>query len=182
MNQTETVTLAGGCFWCAEAIFKKLKGVVKVISGYSGGKTQNPTYAEVSSGTIGHAETIQITFDPTVISLEQVYEVFFKLHDPTTLNRQGNDVGSQYRSAIFYHSPKQKASAEKVKQDIVDAKLYPGKIVTEIVPFTRFYPAEEHHQDYYTKNSYQPYCQLVIDPKITKLYKTFPEMIKPEYK
>jgi len=182
MNPKEIATLAGGCFWCTEAVFNKLRGIVKVVSGYSGGRTQNPTYEEVSNGRSGHAEAIQVTFDPSVISPEQIYEVFFKLHDPTTVNRQGNDVGTQYRSVIFYHSPQQKAVAEKVKQQILNMKLYPGQIVTEIVPFTAFFPAEKYHQDYYTKNSYQPYCQLIIDPKITKLYKTFPALIKPEHK
>src|SRR3989344_866138 len=181
MNPKEIATLAGGCFWCTEAVFNKLRGIVKGVSGYSGGRTQNPTYEEVSNGRSGHAEAIQVTFDPSVISPEQIYEVFFKLHDPTTVNRQGNDVGTQNRSVIFYHSPEQKLSAEKIKQRISKAKLYPGKIVTEIVPFTAFFPAENYHQDYYAKNSSQPYCQLMIDPKITKLFKSFPEMIKSEY-
>jgi len=176
----ETLTLAGGCFWCTEAIFHKLKGVEKVVAGYNGGQTPNPTYEQVCTGTTGHAEAIQITFNPTVISCEQLLEVFFKLHDPTSVNRQGNDIGTQYRSAIFYHSPKQKAAAEKVIQQITHEHWYPGKIVTELVPFTVFYPAENYHQDYYTKNSYEPYCQLIIDPKITKLYKNFPEIIKTE--
>ena len=158
----ETATLAGGCFWCTEAIFKRLKGVESVTPGYTGGTVPNPTYEQVSTGTTGHAESIQITFDPKRISYGKILEIFFHLHDPTTINRQGNDVGPQYRSAIFYHDETQKRIAEETKQTIHGA-------VTEIVPYTMFYPAEDYHRDYYAKNSYQPYCQVVIDPKIQKL-------------
>ncbi len=161
----EHATLAGGCFWCTEAIFKRLKGVNTVVSGYSGGTILNPTYEQVCTGTTGHAEAVSITFDPTVISYDTLLDVFFALHDPTTLNQQGADVGTQYRSAVFYHSDEQKQIAEK--------KLQPG-FVTEIVPYKNFYPAEESHQDYYSKNSYAPYCQVVIDPKINKLLEDYP--------
>lgn len=171
--QTETVTLAGGCFWCTEAIFKRLRGVIRVTPGYSGGTMEKPSYEAVSTGVTGHAEAIQIEFDPQVISFEKLLEVFFKLHDPTTLNRQGNDTGTQYRSVIFYHDQNQKDLAEKIKNQVDTSGLYPNKIVTEIVPFEKFYPAEEHHLDYYAKNSSAPYCRVVIDPKISKLYKNF---------
>lgn len=176
----EKATLAGGCFWCTEAIFKKLKGVEKVTPGYSGGETETPTYAAVSDGTTGHAEAIQLEFDPSVITYEKLLEVFFKLHDPTTLNRQGNDVGNQYRSVIFYHDQKQKELAEKIKGIIEKKKIYSSPIVTEIVPFEKFFPAEDYHLDYYAKNPEQPYCRIVIDPKITKLYKEFKEDVKEE--
>lgn len=167
----EMATLAGGCFWCTEAIFKRLKGVGSVIPGYAGGTVANPTYEQVSSGTTGHAESAQITFDPKIISFEKLLTIFFHLHDPTTANRQGNDVGPQYRSAIFYHDGNQKKSAEKLKKEISNA-------VTEITPFTNFYPAEDYHRDYYAKNSSQPYCQYVIDPKIQKLIKEFSSDLK----
>jgi len=172
----ETVTFSGGCFWCTEAIFKRIKGVESVTSGYSGGKIENPTYEQVYSGTTGHAEAIQIEFDPKIISYEKLLEVFFKLHDPTTLNRQGNDVGTQYRSAIFYHGEKQKTQAEKAKLKM--QKIYRGKIVTEIVPFSNFYKAENYHQNYFENNKNAPYCQVVIDPKIQKLYKDFKDITK----
>ncbi len=177
-NLHETVTFAGGCFWCTEAVFQKLKGVTSVIPGYTGGKIPNPTYEQVCTGTTGHAEAIQIIFDPNLIPFRKLVEVFFHLHDPTTLNRQGNDTGTQYRSAIFYSSETQKKNAQEVKADIGQQKLYPGKVVTEIVPFTKFYKAENYHQDYYNKNSYQPYCQYVIDPKIQKLKKEFAAEVK----
>jgi peptide-methionine (S)-S-oxide reductase len=175
----EKATLAGGCFWCTEAIFKRLKGVTKVTPGYSGGM-EKPTYEAVSSGTTGHAEAIQIEFDPDVISYEKLLEVFFHLHDPTTLNRQGNDVGTQYRSVIFYHDEKQKEAAEAVKTQISKSGMYPNSIVTEILPFEKFYQAEDYHLDYYAKNSDAPYCRVVIDPKITKLYKEFKNEVKEE--
>lgn len=165
----EVATLAGGCFWCTEAIFKRLKGVASVIPGYTGGTKENPTYEQVCSGKTGHAEAIQVTFDPKIISFEQLLDIFFHLHDPTTLNQQGNDVGTQYRSAIFYHDENQKKISEKMKQP---------NFVTDIVLFTNFYPAEDYHRDYYAKNSYQPYCQYVIEPKITKLYKDYNEIVK----
>lgn len=167
----ETATLAGGCFWCTEAIFKRLKGVIEVIPGYTGGTVENPTYEVVCSGKTGHAEAIQIKFDPKIISFETLLEIFFKLHDPTTLNRQGNDVGTQYRSAIFYHDEAQKKEAlDKIKK-------IPGA-VTKLEPFSKFYPAEDYHKNYYERNSSQPYCQIVIDPKIQKLYRDFKQQIK----
>ncbi len=169
----EMATLAGGCFWCTEAVFKRLKGVEKVVPGYAGGHVENPSYEEVCTGTTGHAEAIQITFDPEVISYEALLEVFWHLHDPTTLNRQGNDVGTQYRSAIFYHDEAQKEAALKSKDEAEKGRLYRNKIVTEIVPFTKFYEAEKYHWDFYDSNRYYPYCQVVIDPKIQKLYKEF---------
>ncbi|MBI4066334.1 peptide-methionine (S)-S-oxide reductase MsrA [Candidatus Gottesmanbacteria bacterium] len=163
----EVATLAGGCFWCTEAIFKRLKGVSSVVSGYT--------------GDTSHAEAIQTTFDPTVISYEKLLEVFFRLHDPTTPNQQGNDVGTQYRSAIFYQSEEQRKTAESVKKRLEDAGVY-KKIVTEIVPATTFYPAEDYHQDFYTNNSYTPYCQYVIDPKISKLLAHYREDVKSEFR
>lgn len=169
----EKATLAGGCFWCTEAIFKRLKGVTSVMPGYSGGTKDNPTYKDVTSGKTGHAEAIQVTFDPSVISYAQLLDVFFHLHDPTTLNQQGNDVGTQYRSAIFYHNEGQKKIAEKLKQP---------NFTTEIIPFKNFFPAEDYHRDYYAKNSYAPYCQYVIDPKITKLLRDYREHVKEEFR
>lgn len=176
--EASIATLAGGCFWCTEAIFKRLKGVAKVTPGYSGGSMENPTYNAVSAGNSGHAEAIQIEFDPNVIGYEKLLEIFFQLHDPTTLNRQGNDVGTQYRSVIFYHDQKQKEIAEKVKGETAQSGLYPNPIVTEIVPFENFYKAEDHHLDYYAKNSGAAYCRVVINPKITKLYKNFGDEVK----
>jgi len=178
-EKLETTTLAAGCFWCVEAIFSRLKGVQKVVSGYSGGKVPNPTYHEVCSGATGHAEAVQITFDPETISLAELLEVFWRTHDPTTLNRQGADAGTQYRSAIFYHDDRQREVAERSKREADDAGLWPDPIVTEIVPFTHFYAAEGYHQDYYRQNRLQPYCRLVIDPKISKLQKEFSERLKP---
>lgn len=172
-DSLETITLAGGCFWCTEAIFIRLKGVESVTPGYSGGNIENPTYEQVCSGATGHAEAIQITFDPKIISYEKLLEVFFKLHDPTTLNRQGADYGTQYRSSIFYHNEEQKKGAEIVKNAIEKSGMYNSKIVTEIVPFKSFYAAENYHKNYYDANRSQPYCQLVIDPKIQKLFKEF---------
>lgn len=178
----EVATLAGGCFWCTEAIFKRLRGVESVTPGYTGGNPppggRNPTYEEVCSGTTGHAEAIQIVFDPRVITYQRLLEVFWALHDPTTPDRQGSDVGTQYRSAIFYHSGEQKTIAEGLKIKLESSGKYKEKIVTEIVPFTKFYPAEEYHRDYYTRHSNQPYCQIVIDPKIQKLYKEFGQEVK----
>ncbi len=171
-NNLATATLAGGCFWCTEAVFKRLKGVESVEPGYSGGTIKNPTYEQVCSGTSGHAEAIQIKFDPNIISYEKLLEVFFKLHDSTTLNRQGNDVGTQYRSVIFYHSPQQKRVAEEVKGKVEGS-------TTEITPFTNFYKAEDYHKNYYDANRSLPYCQLIIDPKIQKLYKDFQELTTP---
>jgi len=172
-------TVAGGCFWCTEAVFQKLKGVVKVTPGYTGGKVENPTYEQVCSGETGHAEAIQVEFDPSVITFEKLLEVFWALHDPTTLNRQGNDEGTQYRSSIFYHNEGQKDLAEKSLKQAEKSGMYPDKFVTEIVPFSKFYPAEDYHLNYYEQNkSSNPYCRIVIDPKITKLYKDFKGQLK----
>lgn len=177
-KKLEVATFGSGCFWCTEAVFEKLKGVVSVVSGYSGGSTDNPTYKEVCSGVTGHAEVTQITFDPTVISFTELLEIFWKTHDPTTLNRQGNDVGTQYRSAIFYHSEKQKKLAEEYKLKLKEAKIFNGPIVTEISKFEKFYPAENYHQDYYEQNKSQPYCSFVITPKVEKFKKVFKEKLK----
>ena len=165
----EMATLAGGCFWCTDAIFDQLKGVVKVESGYSGGNVPNPTYEDVCSGNTGHAESIQVTFDPTVVSYKDLLHIFFTTHDPTTLNRQGADVGTQYRSAVFYRSPEQEKAAREVIRELGNDKIWKKQIVTEVVPFKGFYKAEDYHQQYYAKNSRQPYCRVVIEPKIAKL-------------
>jgi peptide-methionine (S)-S-oxide reductase len=171
--KNDTATLAGGCFWCLEAVFVDLKGVEEVISGYSGGQVPHPTYHEVCAGTTGHAEAVQIRFDPSQVSYEDILKVFFTIHDPTTLNRQGADVGTQYRSAIFYHSEEQKAAAEKVMQELEAQKIWRAPIVTEVAPFTTFYPAEDYHQNYYANNPRQPYCQVVVAPKVAKFRKQF---------
>ncbi len=172
----ETATLGGGCFWCTEAIFQRLKGVSSVVSGYSGGDMDKPNYDQVSSGKTGHAEVIQINFDPKLISYSDILEVFFKTHDPTTMNQQGADIGTQYRSVIFYHDDKQKSQAEELIKKL--ATNYSQPIVTQLKPFTNFYQAENYHQDYYNLNHDKPYCQLVIDPKIQKLYKEFKDKVK----
>ena len=177
-DRLETATLAAGCFWCVEAVFSRLKGVEKVVSGYTGGKVPNPTYEEVCEGTTGHAEAVQITFDPATISFAELLEVFWRSHDPTTRNRQGADVGSQYRSAIFYRDERQRAIAEASKREAEEAGLWPDPIVTEIVPRGDFHAAEAYHQDYYRLNQNQPYCRLVIDPKIRKLQKEFAGQLK----
>ena len=177
----EIATLANGCFWCSEAIFARLKGVKSVLPGYSGGKVENPTYEQVSSGRTGHAEAAQIEFDPSVISFEKLLDVFWHTHDPTTLNRQGNDVGTQYRSAIFYHDDKQKVIAEKSKRDIEAQGAYRDPVVTEITPFKKFYVAEDYHKNYYDEHHSAPYCKFVIDPKIHKLLKNFGDELKVEY-
>lgn len=169
----EQATFAGGCFWCTEAIFQRLKGVTKVTSGYTGGTTKNPSYDDVCGGSTGHAEAIQIEFDPTVTPYETLLEIFFQTHDPTTLNQQGADIGTQYRSAIFYHSDKQKEAAQKVTDKLTKSGEFKSPIVTELSAFTVFYPAERYHRDYYNRNPDQAYCRIIIDPKITKLYKHF---------
>jgi peptide-methionine (S)-S-oxide reductase len=169
----EIATLAGGCFWCLEAIFNQLKGVEQVESGYSGGKTSNPSYRQVCSGATGHAEVVQVTFDPKVITFKELLQVFFTIHDPTTLNRQGPDVGTQYRSAIFYHSPEQQAIADQVIAELNAAHIWNARIVTEVTAFQVFYRAEDYHQRYYENNSYQPYCRAVIAPKVVKFRKEF---------
>ena len=172
-HKQETATLAGGCFWCLDAVFADLKGVDKVESGFSGGAVPNPSYEQVCTGSTGHAEVVQVTFDPSVISYRDLLDVFFTVHDPTTLNRQGNDVGTQYRSAIFTHSPEQKAAAGKAIADLTAQRVWSGPIVTRIEPFTAFYRAEDYHQDYYAKNPRAGYCQLVIAPKVAKFRKHF---------
>ena len=178
----ETATLGAGCFWCVEAIFQDLEGVYSVVSGYSGGHVENPTYKQVTTGETGHAEVTEVKFDPDVISFEDILYVFWRTHDPTTLNRQGADVGTQYRSAIFYHDEKQKEIAEKSKAETEKSGLYNDPIVTEITPFKAFYEAEDYHQDYYNLNPNQPYCRIVIDPKINKFRKQFKDKLKDEVK
>lgn len=174
----EVATLGGGCFWCLEAVFVDLEGVEKVVSGYTGGKSADPTYREVCSGTTGHAEVVQVTFDPEVLSLKALLEIFFTLHDPTTLNRQGADEGTQYRSAIFYHTPEQKMVAEQVIKAVDAEGIWDGPIVTEVVPLTTFYQAEDYHQDYYKLNPDQGYCRVVIAPKVAKFRKHYFEKLK----
>lgn len=176
--QTETATFGGGCFWCTEAIFKSLKGVESVESGYSGGKLKNPTYKEICTGETGHAEVIQIVFNPKVISFNELLEVFWETHDPTTLNRQGADVGTQYRSVIFYHSAAQKETAEKYKAELNKENVFGKPAVTEISALDKFWPAEKYHQDYYENNSTQGYCQFVIVPKLQKFRKIFKDKLK----
>jgi peptide-methionine (S)-S-oxide reductase len=176
----ERATLAGGCFWCLEAVFDELKGVASVESGYSGGHVPDPSYRAVCTGTTGHAEVVQVSFDPGVISYEDILRVFFAIHDPTTLNRQGNDVGTQYRSAIFYHTPEQKAAAEKVMAELSAAGIWGRPIVTEIVPFEKVYVAEDYHQEYFANNPYQPYCMAIVAPKVHKFRKQFVDMLKKE--
>ncbi len=177
-DKREVATLGAGCFWCVEAVFQDLQGVHQLVSGYAGGTVESPTYQQVCRGTTGHAEAVQITFDPDVLSYEELLEVFWRTHDPTTLNRQGADVGTQYRSAIFYHTDVQRAIAEKSKRGIDASDLWPDPIVTEIVPFTNFYEAEGYHQNYYRSNPNQPYCRAVIDPKIRKFRKEFQDRLK----
>lgn len=177
-ERTEVATLAGGCFWCLEAVFVDLKGVERVESGYSGGTVPNPTYSQVCTGTTGHAEVVQITFDPQVTSFRDLLGVFFTIHDPTTLNRQGEDVGTQYRSAIFYHNDAQKAAAEQVIREIAADGLWDAPIVTEVKPFTTFYKAEEYHQRYFERNPLQPYCRVVIAPKVAKFRAKYFEKLK----
>jgi len=174
----EVATLAGGCFWCLEAVFDDVKGVEQVDSGYSGGNVPNPTYRQVCTGTTGHAEVVQITFDPQLISFKELLQLFFTVHDPTTLNRQGPDVGTQYRSAIFYHTPAQKAIAEQVIKEMTAAQIWPSPIVTEVTPFSAFYKAEDYHQEYFKFNGEQPYCRAVVAPKVAKFRKQFRERLK----
>lgn len=180
MAQFETATLATGCFWCTEAIFSRLKGVQSVVSGYASSKVPNPSYQAVCSGRTGAAEAVQITFDPSVISYDKLLEIFWHVHDPTTLNRQGNDVGTQYRSGIYYHNDEQKGIALASKEAIDKSGTYRNPVVTEILPFTNFYPAEDYHQEYYDRNPYQPYCMVVIDPKVRKLLKEYRDDLKEE--
>lgn len=175
----EVATLAGGCFWCLEAIFDELAGVTRVESGYAGGHTRNPTYQEVCTGTTGHAEVVQVTFDPTTITFDDVLRVFFTIHDPTTLNRQGPDTGTQYRSAIFYHSAEQKATAERIIAEVERDGVWRDPIVTELVPFTELWRAESYHDDYYRRNPDQAYCRAVIEPKVAKFRKEYLARLKP---
>ena len=175
----EVATFGGGCFWCEEAQFQVLDGVIKVESGFSGGTVPNPTYEEVCTGTTGHAEVVQVTFDPTKINYEQLLEAFWSSHDPTTLNRQGNDVGTQYRSVIFYHNEKQRVIAEFYKEKLEKSGAYDKPIVTELTPFKAFYKAEDYHQNYYKENGSQPYCHFVIAPKLEKFKKVFKDHLKP---
>jgi peptide-methionine (S)-S-oxide reductase len=177
-NKQEIATLGGGCFWCLEAIFDDLKGVLEIVSGYTGGETPNPTYQQVCTGMTGHAEVVQITFNPQVISFENLLTVFFSLHDPTTLNRQGADVGTQYRSAIYYHNEKQETTAKQVISNLEASKAFNGPIVTELTAFELFYPAEDYHQEYFTQNGQQPYCRAVIAPKVAKFRKVFADELK----
>ncbi len=177
-NLREMAILAGGCFWCLEAIFSELRGVEKVVSGYSGGSIPNPSYRQVCTGTTGHAEAVQIIFNPQIISFRELLEVFFTVHDPTTLNRQGADVGTQYRSAIFYHTPEQARTAHEVIAELEVAKVWNAPIVTEVKPFMAFYPAEEDHREYFRRNPDQPYCRIVIEPKIAKFRRQFLAKLK----
>ncbi|NQU55332.1 MAG: peptide-methionine (S)-S-oxide reductase MsrA [Bacteroidetes bacterium] len=174
----EKATLGGGCFWCTEAVYLELNGVIDVMPGYSGGHVKNPSYKEVCAETTGHAEVVQITFDPEVVSFSEILEVFFITHDPTTLNRQGNDVGTQYRSAVFYHSEKQKEVAEKVIQLFEEEKVYEELIVTKVTEFDKFYPAEDYHVNYFARNKNQGYCQFIVAPKMEKFRKIFKEKLK----
>ncbi|HYM65139.1 MAG TPA: peptide-methionine (S)-S-oxide reductase MsrA [Candidatus Sulfotelmatobacter sp.] len=178
----EIATFANGCFWCTEAIFKRLKGVISVVPGYAGGSKENPTYEEVCSGNTGHAESIQIEFDPNVIGFDKILDVFWHTHDPTTLNQQGNDVGTQYRSAIFYHNDEQKEISLKSKENLEKEGIFKDPIVTQIVPFTNFYKAEEYHKNYFDKNKDYPYCTFVINPKVQKLLQKYKNEVKDEYK
>ncbi len=174
----EKATLGGGCFWCTEAVYLQLKGVTDVKPGYSGGHVKNPAYHEVCNGTTGHAEVVQVTFDPEQVSFSEILEVFFKTHDPTTLNRQGNDVGTQYRSAVFYHSDEQKEIAEKIIIQFENEKVYDDPIVTEVTAFDTFYPAEDYHINYFARNKNQPYCQFTVAPKVEKFEKIFKDKLK----
>ncbi|HUZ92490.1 MAG TPA: peptide-methionine (S)-S-oxide reductase MsrA [Candidatus Paceibacterota bacterium] len=177
-NKTQVVVFAGGCFWCTEAIFRELKGVVSVMPGYAGGTTKNPTYEQVCTGKTGHAEATHIEYDPSKILFGDLLTVFFATHDPTTMNRQGNDVGTQYRSAVFYVTPEQKTETEKFITELAASDPSGKPVVTEVAPLDAFYPAEDYHRNYYKKNSFQPYCQLIIEPKVEKLQNKFAELLK----
>jgi peptide-methionine (S)-S-oxide reductase len=180
-SNLETITLAGGCYWCVEAVYENLNGVKSVVSGFAGGKMANPTYEAVSSGKTGYAEVVQITYDKTVTNLDEIFKVFFTVHDPTTLNRQGADVGTQYRSAIFYKNEEQKAAAQSIINDLKKTKIYNSPIVTTLEPLTKFYKAEAYHQNYYQNNKNQPYCKMVIQPKIEKFEKLFKDRLKNKH-
>ena len=179
MSQTEVITLGGGCFWCLEAVYKQMLGVSAVVSGYMGGHVDNPTYKEVCMGTTGHAEVVQVAFDPAIASLRDILHVFFTIHDPTTLNRQGNDAGTQYRSAIFYNSAGQETVSREVVREIERSGIWDGIVVTEVAPAVHFYAAENYHQDYFFNNGYQPYCQFVVAPKVRKFREKFAAKFKP---
>jgi peptide-methionine (S)-S-oxide reductase len=174
----EQATLAGGCFWCLEAVYEQLKGVEKVVSGYAGGAKDDPSYEEVCGGDTGHAEVVQVTYDPKLVSFKEILDVFFSIHDPTTLNRQGNDVGTQYRSAVFYHDAQQKRAAEAAIADITKKGVWDDPIVTSLEPLTKFFPAEEYHQHYYARNPTQGYCRVVIAPKVAKFRKTWESRLR----
>jgi peptide-methionine (S)-S-oxide reductase len=180
MSNYEKATLAGGCFWCLEAVFDELRGVVSVESGYAGGHVENPSYRAVCTGMTGHAEVVQVTFDPEVLSYADLLRVFFTIHDPTTLNRQGADTGTQYRSAIFYHSEEQKRTAEEVIAELREQDVWDNPIVTEVAPFDKFYMAEDYHQEYYANNPNQPYCRVVIQPKVAKFRKHYFDRLKKQ--
>jgi len=178
-HNTELSTLAGGCFWCLEAVFQQVHGVAQVVSGYSGGHVAQPSYQQVCSETTGHAEAVQVIFDSQVIAYREILDIFFAIHDPTTLNRQGNDVGASYRSVIFYHTPEQQITASEAIVKLDEAQIWSSPIVTEVTPLSTFYPAEDYHQQFYLKNKYQPYCQMVISPKLAKLRKEHLDKLKP---
>ena len=178
MSNLETITIGGGCYWCVEAVYEKLNGVQSVVSGFAGGKTANPSYEEVSSGRTGYAEVVQITYDKSITNLNEIFRVFFTVHDPTTLNRQGADVGTQYRSVIFFKDETQKVAAQNIIAALKKAKVYDSPIVTTLEPFTQFYKAEDYHQNYYQNNKNQPYCQMVIQPKLAKFEKVFKDKLK----
>jgi peptide-methionine (S)-S-oxide reductase len=181
MNQTaslEVATLAGGCFWCLEAVFREVEGVEYLVSGYTGGTTANPTYEQVCTGRTGHAEAVQVSFNPSKISYREILEIFFSIHDPTTLNRQGADVGTQYRSAIFYHNEQQKAVAEELIRELDEAHLWNKPIVTQVVPLDEFYSAEDYHREYFSRHPEQAYCQMVISPKVSKFRKQWAKRLK----
>ncbi len=178
MSNLETITIGGGCYWCVEAVYEKLNGVKSVVSGFAGGKTANPSYEEVSSGRTGYAEVVQITYDKSITNLNEIFRVFFTVHDPTTLNRQGADVGTQYRSVIFFKDETQKVAAQNIIAALKKAKVYDSPIVTTLEPFTQFYKAEDYHQNYYQNNKNQPYCQMVIQPKLAKFEKVFKDKLK----
>ena len=175
---SEVATLAGGCFWCIEAVYQEIDGVESVVPGYTGGSSINPTYEQVSTGKSGHAEAVQVTFDPAKISYREILEIFFSVHDPTTLNRQGTDVGTQYRSAIFYHSDKQKTISQEVMKELNKARLWERPMVTQVAPISKFYPAEDYHRDYFKKHPEQAYCQAVISPKVNKLRRQWAKRLK----
>jgi len=178
MKQLETITLGAGCFWCVEAVFQNLNGIERVVSGYSGGHIKNPAYREVCNGVTGHAEVIQLEFDPAIVSVEEILQVFWQTHDPTTLNRQGNDIGTQYRSAVFYHTEQQRLIAERYKEELNKSNTFDHPIVTEITAFTNFYPAEDHHQNYFNQHGEESYCQYVVRPKVEKFQKLFGDKMK----